>query len=55
MNNSFLDFEKPIADIHDKIQALKDIVNESPDLLPQISKLEEEEKSITRKILIVNH
>ena len=50
MNNSFLDFEKPIADIHDKIQALKDIVNESPDLLPQISKLEEEEKSITRKI-----
>ena len=50
MNNSFLDFEKPIADIHDKIQALKDIVNESPELLPQITKLEEEEKNITKKI-----
>ena len=50
MNNSFLDFEKPIADIHDKIQALKDIVNESPELLPQIAKLEEEEKNITKKI-----
>jgi len=44
MNNSFLDFEKPIADIHDKIQALREIVNESPELLPQIAKLEEEEK-----------
>ena len=43
MKNSFLDFEKPIADIYDKIQALKDIVNESPELLPQIAKLEEEE------------
>ena len=50
MNNSFLDFEKPIADIHDKIQALKDIVNESPELLPQIAKLEEEEKNVTKKI-----
>ena len=50
MNNSFLDFEKPIADIHDKIQALKDIVNESPELLPQIAILEEEEKNITKKI-----
>lgn len=50
MKNSFLDFEKPIADIHDKIQALKDIVNESPELLPQIAKLEEEEKNITKKI-----
>ena len=50
MNNSFLDFEKPIADIHDKIQALREIVNESPELLPQIAKLEEEEKLITNKI-----
>ena len=50
MNNSFLDFEKPIADIHDKIQALREIVNESPELLPQIAKLEEEEKLITKKI-----
>ena len=50
MKNSFLDFEKPIADIYDKIQALKDIVNESPELLPQIAKLEEEEKIITKKI-----
>ena len=50
MNNSFLDFEKPIADIHDKIQALREIVNDSPELLPQIAKLEEEEKLITKKI-----
>ena len=50
MKNSFLDFEKPIADIYDKIQALKDIVNESPELLPQIAKLEEEERTTTKKI-----
>ncbi len=50
MNNSFLDFEKPIADIHDKIQALKDIASESPELLSQIAKLEEEEKNITKRI-----
>ena len=42
MNNSFLDFERPIAEINDKIQALKDIVDESPELLPQIAKLTEE-------------
>ena len=51
MNNSFLDFEKPIADIHDKIQALREIVNESPELLPQIAKLEEEEKLITKNFI----
>lgn len=50
MNNSFLDFEKPIADIYDKIQALKDIASESPELLSQIVKLEEEEKNITKRI-----
>lgn len=50
MNNSFLDFEKPIADIYDKIQALKDIASESPELLSQIAKLEEEEKNITKGI-----
>ena len=50
MNNSFLDFEKPIADIIDKIDALKVIVNENPDLRPQIIKLEEEEKRITKKV-----
>ena len=50
MNNSFLDFERPIAEINDKIQALKDIVDESPELLPQIAKLTEEEKEITQKI-----
>ena len=50
MSNSFLDFERPIAEINDKIQALKDIVDESPELLPQIAKLTEEEKKITQKI-----
>ena len=50
MNNSFLDIERPIAEINDKIQALKDIVDESPELLPQIAKLTEEEKKITQKI-----
>ena len=50
MNNSFLDFEKPIADIIDKIDALKVIVDENPDLRPQIIKLEEEEKRITKKV-----
>jgi len=50
MNNSFLDFEKPIADIIDKIDALKVIVDENPDLQSQIIKLEEEEKRITKKV-----
>ena len=50
MNNSFLGFERQIAEINDKIQALKDIVDESPELLPQIAKLTEEEKKITQKI-----
>ena len=50
MNNSFLDFERPIAEINNKIQALKDIVDENPELLPQIAKLREEEKKITQKI-----
>tara|TARA_B100000902_G_scaffold356330_1_gene369909 strand:- start:8545 stop:9495 length:951 start_codon:yes stop_codon:yes gene_type:complete len=50
MNNSFLDFEKPIAEIHDKIQALEEIVDDSPELLPQIKKLVEEEKKITQSI-----
>ena len=46
----FLDFEKPIAEIHDKIQALEEIVDDSPELLPQIKKLVEEEKKITQSI-----
>tara|TARA_B100000902_G_scaffold262331_1_gene248555 strand:- start:562 stop:1506 length:945 start_codon:yes stop_codon:yes gene_type:complete len=50
MNNSFLDFEKPIAEIRDKIQALEGVVEENPELLSQIQKLVDEEKKITQSI-----
>ena len=43
-------FEKPIAEVLDKIEALKSASEENPNLLPQIDELEKEEKKLRKKI-----
>tara|TARA_B100000029_G_scaffold516715_1_gene633180 strand:+ start:24816 stop:25760 length:945 start_codon:yes stop_codon:yes gene_type:complete len=50
MSNNFLEFEKPIAEVLDKIEALKSASEENPNLLPQIDELEKEEKKLRKKI-----
>ncbi|SVB52287.1 uncharacterized protein METZ01_LOCUS205141, partial [marine metagenome] len=50
MSISILDFEKPIAEIADKIDALRVAAVENPDLLPQIDKLKIEESALRKKI-----
>ena len=50
MSISILDFEKPIAEIADKIDALRVAAVENPDLLPQIDKLKIEESVLRKKI-----
>ena len=50
MSISVLDFEKPIAEIADKIDALRVAAVENPDLLPQINKLKIEESALRKKI-----
>ena len=46
----YLDFEKPIQEVADKILALQSISSENPDINSQIVKLEEELSAITKKI-----
>lgn len=46
----YLDFEKPIQEVADKILALKGVSSENPDINSQIVKLEEELSAITKKI-----
>ena len=46
----YLDFEKPIQEVADKILALKSVSSENPDINSQIVKLEEELSAITKKI-----
>ena len=46
----YLDFEKPIQEVADKILALQSVSSENPDINSQIIKLEEELSSITKKI-----
>lgn len=46
----YLDFEKPIQEVADKILALQSVSSENPDINSQIVKLEEELSSITKKI-----
>ena len=50
MSISILDFEKPIVEIADKIDALRVAAVENPDLLPQIDKLKIEESALRKKI-----
>ena len=46
----YLDFEKPIQEVADKILALQNVSSENPDINSQIVKLEEELSAITKKI-----
>ena len=46
----YLDFEKPIQEVADKILALQSVSLENPDINSQIVKLEEELSAITKKI-----
>ena len=50
MKEHFLDFERPIAEIIEKIEALQDASNEDPELLGQIEKLRKEEEKLKNKI-----
>ena len=45
----YLDFEKPIQEVADKILALQSVSSENPDINSQIVKLEEELSAITKK------
>lgn len=46
----YLDFEKPIQEVADKILALQSLSSENPDINSQIIKLEEELSAISKKI-----
>ena len=50
MNISILDFEKPIVEVSDKIEALQLAASDNPELLPKIDKLKSEEKALRKKI-----
>ena len=50
MSISILDFEKPIAEVANKIEALQLAAADSPELLPKIDKLKKEERSLRKKI-----
>ena len=49
MKNFYLDFEKPISDIMDKIEALKIASEDDPKLIPEIEKLKTKEKNLRKK------
>ena len=50
MSTNILDFEKPIAEVLEKIEALQLAAVDNPELLPQIDKLKSEQASLTKKI-----
>ena len=50
MSTNILDFEKPIAEVIEKIEALQLAAIDNPELLPQIDKLKSEQASLTKKI-----
>ena len=50
MSISILEFEKPIAEVTEKIEALQLAASDSPELLPQIDKLKLKETALTKKI-----
>ena len=50
MKEYFLDFERPLAEIIEKIEALQAASNEDPELLGQIEKLRKEEEKLKNKI-----
>ena len=50
MTVNILDFEKPIAEVAEKIAALKLAASDNPELLPQIDKLKSKQAALTKKI-----
>ena len=47
---NILDFEKPIAEVAEKIAALQLAASDNPELLPQIDKLKSKQAALTKKI-----
>ena len=50
MSISILEFEKPIAEVTEKIEALQLAASDNPELFPQIDKLKLKETALTKKI-----
>ena len=50
MTVNILDFEKPIAEVAEKIAALQLAASDNPELLPQIDKLKSKQALLTKKI-----
>ena len=50
MTINILEFEKPIAEVAEKIEALKLAASDNPELLPQIDKLKSKQVALTKKI-----
>ena len=50
MSITILDFERPIAEVSSKIEALQLAAADNPELLPQIDKLKIHESSLRKKI-----
>ena len=50
MTVNILDFEKPIAEVAEKIAALQLAASDNPELLPQIDKLKSKQAALTKNI-----
>ena len=50
MSINILEFEKPIAEVAEKIEALQLAASDNPELLPQIDKLKSQQAALTKKI-----
>ena len=50
MTVNILEFEKPIAEVAEKIAALQLAASDNPELLPQIDKLKSKQMALTKKI-----
>ena len=53
MTVNILEFEKPIAEVAEKIAALQLAASDNPELLPQIDKLKSKKAALTKKILSI--
>ncbi|SFV69181.1 Acetyl-coenzyme A carboxyl transferase alpha chain [hydrothermal vent metagenome] len=50
MNTNFLDFEQPIAELEEKIQALQNIKDENIDIQDELKSLQSKSTTLTKKI-----
>ena len=48
MTVNILEFEKPIAEVAEKIEALQLAASDNPELLPQIDKLKSKQVALTK-------